>query len=172
MEAWSWVAAMHGTSALDDPERPVLIVEDDAIFREDCDCPMRTSETHKAQCARPLTWDCLARKWYVKDYAFADFLYLGGQWLVQKQPYDEGRSVRKSPVTRVHNGSVCRSHAYLVTPAAAQYLLDYDWCTHMPWTLQPWVDEMRVGLVYPPIAGQAENRSAISGRIHKERWWE
>ncbi len=121
---------------------PFLICEDDAIFRPSIDWAPIKAELD----------------WY-------DLVYLGGQWT-------DPNAKRVTPITRIRSRQTCRSHAYMLTAAAADFLLAFKWNYPSPWTMQGWVDEMRVGICSPPIAGQAENLSLITGMMHVERWWD
>ena len=120
-----------------------IVVEDDCIFQRSLDVSELLPQ---------------ARQW--------DFLYLGGQPISWKPP------TKGMQASDLGSRGFCRTHAYVIGLGAAIQLTNWKWDPTEPWGMIPeWRVGLRVGLLWPPLAGQAEGTSSITGRTVPERWW-
>lgn len=109
----------------------------------------------------PVDWEYLhgqARQW--------DVLFLGGQPLGWNGGHELG-------ISRLYPDMPWgRSHAYIIGVGAVTPLLTHTWSSGVPWTYNPsWRDDLNIGYMWPPIAGQAAGHSNTLHIAMPELWW-
>lgn len=90
-------------------------------------------------------------------------LYLGGQPLAGEPPRGVSR----------YSGMFGRTHAYILDPTGAEFLLSHRESMTLPWSLTSELQTPALGraVLRPPLFGQAAGISSITGRRVAEQWW-